>query len=69
MKILTLLLMGIILGGCSPEAARAFQQAAQNAAAMERANQASMPAYQPMPVPTTTRCQKFANGMITCRQF
>lgn len=69
MKSLIILIIGTTLGGCSSEAARAFQQAAQNAAAIERANQASMMPPPTMNVPRTVRCQTFANGMVTCREF
>lgn len=42
----TLILSSLfILGACSPEAAQAFQQAAQNMAAMENSNQAAKQSF------------------------
>lgn len=58
MKLILVLSSFLLLGACSPEAARAFQEAAQNAAAMERANQASM-----MPPPRQTTCRMIGNAM------
>lgn len=69
MKIILVLSSLFLLGACSPEAARAFQEAAQNVSAMERANQASMMPPPPMHTPKTVRCQTFGNGMVTCREF